>query len=294
MADAYQKLDPKNLNAFGCVTGKPINQQGIYGRTAATGRGIYVGTKIFLNDKKYMDMVGLSTGVKGKEIIVQGFGNVGFHAARYFERNGAIIKGVVEHDGSLWNDNGINTVELDEYRNENGGSVVGYSGAQAASDDILYNNCDVLLACACEKTITKNNADRIQAKVISEGANGPTTPAADKILIENKVLVIPDIYINAGGVFVSYLEWLKNIRRARGFGKSLGRDIQITEKMQNRMEGPTEKDIVHSSLANTMQRSAKNIIQAAEVYDTGLDMRLAAHMVAFDKVYQSSKGSGIL
>ena len=219
MADQYAKtIGHKDINALGCVTGKPVNQGGINGRTAATGKGIFYGTEIFCNDDHYMQQCGLTTGLEGKEIIVQGFGNVGFHAARFFHRAGSKVVGVIEHDGSLYNADGINPVELDEYRNSNNGSVVGFSGAEARDNDLLYAECDILLACAMEQVIHVGNADKIQAKVISEGANGPITPKGHDILVNKNVLVIPDMYINAGGVTVSYYEWLKNLNHV-SFGR---------------------------------------------------------------------------
>merc|ERR1712159_565572 len=157
MADVYSKtIGYGDLNAKGCVTGKPISQGGIHGRTSATGRGIYHGTDIFMEDEYFMNLVGLSTGIAGKSVVVQGFGNVGFHAARYFARAGAKIVGVIEWDGSLWNENGIDPVELDAYKLDNGG-VKGFPGAQA-KEDVMYAECDILLSCAMEKVIHKDNA----------------------------------------------------------------------------------------------------------------------------------------
>merc|ERR1712071_128766 len=189
MADEYAKtIGYGDLNAKGCVTGKPISQGGIHGRTSATGRGIWHGTDIFCQDKHFMDLVGLTTGLEGKTVVVQGYGNVGFHAARYFHRAGAKVVGVIEYNGCLWNDEGF------------------------------YADVDILLSCACEQVIHKENAHKIRAKIISEGANGPITPNGHDILVKNGKLVIPDMYINAGGVTVSYFEWLKNINHV-SFGR---------------------------------------------------------------------------
>jgi len=314
MSDEYKTTAGYNdINALGCVTGKPINQGGIHGRTPATGRGIFHGTDIFCNNQHYMDMVGLSTGLKGKKVIVQGFGNVGFHAARYFERAGAIIQGVVEWDGSLWNENGINAVDLDDHRLSTG-SINGFSGATAASDDILYNDCDILLACACEGTIHVENASKVKAKVIAEGANGPITPRGHDILVKNGILVIPDMYINAGGVTVSYFEWLKNLNHV-SFGRlsikynedtnyallqsvedslANGAKIAPNAAMEQRMRGASEKDIVHSGLQYTMERSARAIIKCAEEFDVGLDIRDAAFILAIERVYMTSAQHGQL
>jgi len=319
MADQYAKtMGHNDMNAHGCVTGKPISQGGIHGRTSATGRGIYHGTDIFCNDKHFMDLVGLSTGLAGKSIIVQGFGNVGYHAARYFHRAGAKIIGVIEWNGSLFNENGIDPIDLDNYRLDNGADgIVGYSGATACSDEILYNECDILLACAKEQVIHKDNASKIQAKVISEGANGPITPVAHDILVGSNKLVIPDMYINAGGVTVSYFEWLKNINHV-SFGRllfkynedtnmalldsvgssienSLGQKVTIkpTDDFASRMRGANEKDIVQSGLQYTMERSARAIIKRVHEYELGLDVRKAAFILAAEKVYGTTNQAGM-
>merc|ERR1711970_678795 len=315
MADQYAKtIGYGDMNAAGCVTGKPISQGGIHGRTSATGRGIYHGTDIFCQDEYFMNLVGCSTGLKGKTVVVQGFGNVGYHAARYFHRAGAKVVGVIEWDGSLWNENGIDPVELDAYKLDNGG-VKGFPGAQAA-EDVMYAECDVLLSCAMEKVIHKANAHLIKAKVISEGANGPITPAGHDILLKNNKLVIPDMYVNAGGVTVSYFEWLKNISQV-SFGKlsfkhqedtnlallksvqdsmhSGGLNqihVQPNQEMSSRMQGASEKDIVQSGLQYTMERSAKQIISRVHAYDLGLDVRTAAFILACEKVYHTTNTAG--
>ena len=309
-----QTFSHGDLNAKGCVTGKPISQGGIHGRTSATGRGIWHGTDVFMDDAYFMDLVGLSTGIAGKSVVVQGFGNVGFHAARYFKRAGAKIVGVIEWDGSLWNENGIDPLELDAYKLDNGG-VKGFPGAEAR-EDVMYAECDVLLSCAMEKVIHKANAHLIKAKVISEGANGPITPAGHDILLKNNKLVIPDMYVNAGGVTVSYFEWLKNISQV-SFGKlsfkyqedtnlALLQSVQDSmhqgglsqinvgpnANMASRMQGASEKDIVQSGLQYTMERSAKQIISRVHEYDLGLDVRKAAFVLACEKVYDTTNTAG--
>merc|ERR1712071_308589 len=315
MADEYAKtIGYGDLNAKGCVTGKPISQGGIHGRTSAAGRGIWHGTDVFMDDAYFMDLVGLSTGIAGKSVVVQGFGNVGFHAARYFKRAGAKIVGVIEWDGSLWNENGIDPLELDAYKLDNGG-VKGFPGAEAR-EDVMYAECDVPLSCAMEKVIHKANAHLIKAKVISEGANGPITPAGHDILLKNNKLVIPDMYVNAGGVTVSYFEWLKNISQVSS-GKlsfkyqedtnlALLQSVQDSmhqgglnqinvgpnENMASRMQGASEKDIVQSGLQYTMERSAKQIISRVHEYDLGLDVRKAAFVLACEKVYDTTNTAG--
>jgi len=320
MADQYAKtVGANDINAAACVTGKPINQGGIHGRTPATGRGIFHGTDIFVNDKYFMDLCGLTTGLEGKEIIVQGFGNVGFHAARYFHRKGCIIKGIIEWDGAIWSDNGIDPLDLEEYMGQHG-TVVGYPLADSKKgEDVLYSECDILVAAAMEQVIHSGNADKIKAKVISEGANGPITPRGHDMLCERNILVIPDLYINAGGVTVSYFEWLKNLNHV-SFGRLQfkytedtnyalldsvsesvsshfgGEKIKVdpNDAMTLRMKGASEKDIVHSGLQYTMERSAKKIITKVHEYDLGIDVRTAAFIVAAEKVFNTTNQAGSL
>jgi len=319
MADEYSKtFGYGQIQAKGCVTGKPILQGGIHGRTSATGRGVYHGTDIFMNDPFFMEKVGLTCGLEGKTVVVQGFGNVGFHSARYFQRAGAKVIGVIEHNCSLWNPDGIDAIDLDEYRLGTGPQqgIKGYPGAkEVPEDDVMFADVDILLACAKEQVIHKGNAHMIKAKVISEGANGPITPAADKILLEKNVLVVPDMFANAGGVTVSYFEWLKNIQQV-SFGKlsfkytedtnmamfgsindslnhvGVNANIKPNDAMQQRMTGANEKDIVQSGLQYTMERSAKQIIEKVHKYDLGLDVRKAAFSLACEKVYETTCTAG--
>jgi glutamate dehydrogenase (NAD(P)+) len=309
------------LNAPGCVTGKPISQGGVHGRVSATGRGVFHGTDIFLNEPEYMEMVGLSLGWKDKTFIMQGFGNVGFHSARYFVRKGAKCIGIAEYDGDLFNAEGIDIKALEDWKLANG-TIVGFPGAEAydaaANGPLIEQQCDILGACAKEKVITADNAGNIKAKIISEGANGPVTPAGHKILVDNKCLVIPDLYLNAGGVTVSYFEWLKNLNHVSygrltwdfteeqnrailssvqdslaGHSSAFGNlDIQANEDLMKKINGATEKDIVHSGLGYTMKRSGKRIMDMGREFDLGLDIRTAAYISSLQKVFQVYREAG--
>ena len=217
IADEYRRLNPVDINAFACVTGKPINKHGIRGRTEATGRGVQYAIREFFRHKKDMKLAKLQGTLEGKTIIVQGLGNVGYHAAKFLsEEDGAKVIGVIERDGVIYNKKGVDIEKLKKHILKTG-SVKKYKGYKSSGQSLLTENCDILIPAALEGVINKENAKKIKAKLIVEAANGPITYEADQILNKEKV-IIPDLYANAGGVTVSYFEWVKNLSRIR-FGR---------------------------------------------------------------------------
>ena len=221
--DTYTMLyGMDDVSASACVTGKPLSQGGIQGRTEATGLGLYYATRDFLADEAFCRSARISPGIAGKTVIVQGFGNVGYYAAKFFQEHGAKVIGVVEYNGGVFSSAGLDVEALKKHQ-ASAKSLLGFAGAQRelgaeAAMALLEEPCDILVPAALEKQITKDNAPRIQARIISEGANGPTTPWAEEILNKKGCVVLPDMLMNAGGVTVSYFEWLKNLQHVR-FGR---------------------------------------------------------------------------
>ncbi len=199
IVDTYAAMHPHEIDAAGCVTGKPVSQGGVRGRKEATGLGVFYGLKEVCSMEEEMLKRGLTPGVEGKRVVVQGLGNVGYHSAKFFSEAGAIIVGIAEFEGSISKPDGIDVEALVEHRKRTG-SILDFPGAINLENNAaaLELDCDILIPAALEQVITKENAPRVKAKIIGEAANGPLTPDADEILLAKGALVVPDMYLNAG------------------------------------------------------------------------------------------------
>ncbi|XP_037927691.1 glutamate dehydrogenase, mitochondrial-like [Teleopsis dalmanni] len=316
MCDQYMKTFGYNdINSLAIVTGKPVHNGGIRGRESATGRGVWKAADMFINDKEWMNAVGMKPGWKDKTVIVQGFGNVGSFAAIFVHDAGAKIIGIKEMDCSLHEPNGINPHEVLAHKNKTK-SIKGFTKAKEFTGDLLTEKCDILMPCATQKVLTSDNADKVQAKIILEGANGPSTPGADEIFLKKKILVVPDLFCNAGGVTVSYFEYLKNINHV-SYGKlTVKRENSMIHELFNSMnksasEGhqfitfqpndkliairdcTSEAEIVDAALQTVMETAAMGIKSTANEYATCLDLRTAAYIYSVKKIFHAFETSGI-
>ena len=303
IADTYRTLHPEDLNHWACVTGKPVSLHGIPGRTEATGLGVLHGIRAYLDDEDRPGE-GLSRGFDGKKVIVQGLGNVGRNAARALQEQGALIVGIGEFDAGIYDPNGLDVEAAEAHHREHRG-LKDFPAAQvfANNAEILEQPCDILIPAALEHQITRGNAPQIKAKLVAEAANGPSTPRADVILRDRGIDVIPDLFLNAGGVTVSYFEWIKNLSHV-----SFDRMLRGTERMQSERlisafeqytgvpieprlrrqlaEGPSERDIVLSALETSMQDAYANVAQLMRKRDLP-DLRTAAYLAAAESVGRS-------
>ena len=309
IADEYRRLNPVDINAFACVTGKPINKHGIRGRTEATGRGVQYAIREFFRHKKDMKLAKLQGVLEGKTIIVQGLGNVGYHAAKFLsEEDGAKVIGVIERDGAIYNKKGIDIEKLKKHILKTG-SIKKYKGYISSGATLLTENCDILIPAALEGVINKDNAKKIKAKLIVEAANGPITYEADQILNKEKV-IIPDLYANAGGVTVSYFEWVKNLSRIR-FGRLhkrgeenkilnlissveeiTGRKLNLSNK-ENIIKGSDEIDLVRSGLDDTMRSAYIAMSYRMHSKNKVKDLRTSAMSIALEKIALSYDTLGL-
>ena len=317
IADQYQRMHTTDINARACVTGKPVSGGGIEGRTEATGRGVQYALQEFFRHSEDLAAAGLSGDLESKAIIVQGLGNVGYHAAKFLtEEDCARITGVIERDGAVQNRDGLDIEALKAWVAEHGG-VKGFEGGSYTSDgaSVLEAECDILIPAALEGVINRDNANRVQARLIVEAANGPVTAGADAILRERGVVIIPDMYANAGGVTVSYFEWVKNLSHIR-FGrmerrreeqrnqlivnelerlsKSSNVNWQLTPNFKEKyLKGASELELVRSGLDDTMRGAYNDMAEVWRRRADVPDLRTAAYLVSIRKVAASYKNKGL-
>jgi glutamate dehydrogenase (NAD(P)+) len=311
IADTYTQLRPGELDALGCVTAKPVSAGGIRGRVEATGRGVFYGVREACGIVEDMKALGLTPGLDGKRVVIQGLGNVGYYAAKFFQAAGAVLVGLAESEGAIADPGGLDLEAVMAWRRERR-TILGFPRATSLPrrEDALELDCDILIPAALERQITAENASRVRARLVVEAANGPTTAEADEILTGRGAMVIPDAYINAGGVTVSYFEWVKNLGHVR-FGRMQKRFeegantrlLQAVETMTGRRfspdeidrvtQGASEEDLVNSGLEETMVSAYHPIRETWKRHGGKLDLRTAAMIVAIDKVATSYEQLGI-
>ena len=313
IVSTYAAHGPKDIDYLGCVTGKPVSQGGISGRIEATGRGVVFGLREFFRhseDVKHARLEGDT--LEGKEVIVQGLGNVGYHAAKILEEeDGVKVIAILEWDGAVYDKNGLNVEEIYQYKIENKGGIKGFSKGKyfEKSAELLEQECDILIPAAREGVINQANAPRIKAKLIAEAANGPVTFKAEAILIEMGVVIIPDVYLNAGGVTVSYFEWIKNLSHIR-FGRMQRRyeenqnnlfikaieqsGKQLSEKLISEIgKGPVEIDLVRSGLDDTMRNAFQAIRERYWKEKEVKSYRTSAMSISIEKIYERYNTMGV-
>jgi glutamate dehydrogenase (NAD(P)+) len=311
VVDTYLAMHPESLDGLACVTGKPVTQGGVRGRREATGRGLFFAVREAVSFADDMKALGLETGISGKRVVVQGLGNVGYHVAKFCHEGGCLVTGIAEYEGAIANEEGLDPDAVVAHRKATG-SILGFPGARdiANSAEALELDCDILIPAALENVLTGENAPRIKAKIILEGANGPTTPDAEAVFRQKGIMVIPDLYANAGGVTVSYFEWLKNLSHVRfgrmrkrleerdeaGFVRALesltGKTVPDAER-KKLIHGADEQDIVNSGLEETMIVAYHAIREALKKNPKLGDLRAAAFLTAIDKIAVSYRELGV-
>jgi glutamate dehydrogenase (NAD(P)+) len=311
IADTYIQLSNGDIDGLGCVTGKPVAQGGVRGRNEATGLGVFFGIREACAVAEDMKALGLPAGIAGKRVVVQGLGNVGYHAAKFLQEGGAVLVGLAESEGAIYSEKGLDLEGVMAHRKSTG-KITGFPGATdlPKTAAALELECDVLVPAALENQITGENAPRVRAKVIAEAANGPTTAEADEVLRQRGALVIPDIYLNAGGVTVSYFEWVKNLDHLR-FGRmekrfeegayrrlldavaqATGKGFSATE-VAAATQGADEAALVRSGLEETMVMAWQEVRNTREKHRGKADARLAAMINSLNKIVASYHDLGI-
>lgn len=293
MADEYRRLNNENIDAIACVTGKPVHLGGIMGRVEATGRGVQYALQEFFRHSDDVKAAKMKGDLKGKKVVVQGLGNVGYHAALFVStEDKAKVITVIERGGVIRNGDGIDIQALKDHMTS-GAPLAEFEGGEVSEDDDgLFDKCDILIPAALESVINVENADRVEAKLIIEAANGPVTAKADKILRDKDIVIIPDMFANAGGVTVSYFEWVKNINQIR-FGRlqrryEEGRSNALIDALEKQgmkfsrsfksefLDGADELDLVRAGLDDTMRLAYRNIRDTLKEKPELEDLRTAA------------------
>lgn len=315
IVDQYRRMNTTDINASACVTGKPLNGDGIQGRVEATGRGVQYALREFFRHPEDKAAAGLSGTLDGKRVIVQGLGNVGYHAALFLQtEDGCKITGIIERDGGIYSADGLDVASVRHWLVGHGG-VKGYPGATYVEKGatLLEEDCDILIPAAMEGVINLSNARRIKAPLIAEAANGPVTFGADEILRSMGKVIIPDLYANAGGVTVSYFEWVKNLTHIR-FGRlerrreearhqllvdelerlSADRGWQLSPTFKEQyLRGADELELVRSGLDDTMRAAYGEMRQLWHGREDVSDLRVAAFIVAIDRVAKAYRSKGL-
>ena len=304
MMDTYRQHHPTNLNGIGCTTGKPLDIGGIPGRAESTGLGVFYALREFCRDKEYMDRIEMLTGLGDKGVVVQGYGNVGYWVSHFLQKEGAKILGVIEPTGAVYNENGIDADDLKQFLKKHN-SLRGYPKAQVIenSEEVFKYPCDVIIPAAVERSIHGGNASDFKCKIVAEGANGPTTPAGEKLLEEKGVLIIPDLLANAGGVTVSYFEYVKNLGHIkpglltkRWQGKRNRDLVEAVAKVKRKSlddvnwkevaEGAREIDLVYSGLEQIMSEAVEETVKTSK--ELGVNLRIAAFVNSIKRIEAST------
>jgi glutamate dehydrogenase (NAD(P)+) len=312
IADTYKTLYPEDVNQDACVTGKPVDRGGIPGRVEATGKGVQLALQEFFRHREEVEKTGLADSLSGQRVVVQGLGNVGYHTAKYLaEEDQVRVTAIIEHDGVVTNEDGLNIHDVRQHLAMTGG-VKGFPGGEysARGSEALEMDCDILIPAAMESQINAGNAMNIRARLVVEAANGPVTYEADEILRRRGIVILPDVFINAGGVTVSYFEWTRNLSHMR-FGRLQRRfdELRSTsylsalETMTGKeapgalrnelVRGASELDLVRSGLDDTMRAAFQAIRDTMKRYPTIYDYRTAAYVIAIRKLAQSYYDLGL-
>ncbi len=311
IADQYSRMNTTDINSAACVTGKPLNIGGIQGRTEATGRGVQFALQEFFRDWNDVERAGLGGDLEGKSVIIQGLGNVGYHAAKFLsESDGVLITGIIERGGALFSEKGLDVENIKQWL-KLGKRISDFPDASFVPDGekVLEEECDILIPAALEGTINLSNAHKIKASLIIEAANGPVTVGADEVLRERGIIIIPDLYANAGGVTVSYFEWVRNLSHIRfgrmerrreearhsmllkeldGLSDLLGTNWSLSDEFKKKyMRGAGELELVRSGLDDTMRAALQEMRSVLHERDDITDLRTAAYILAIQKIMKS-------